>query len=639
MGARYQPLQSHLNPQRRQRKQPLMSASSRDSLHTGHTSTGALAIGFFDSGGFEGWGGGCPVMPPSILPSRDAMTHTPRRLVAALLLVFTFACAAAPARPGPPVSDSRALITPPAAQQARSGNGMVASATPWATEVGATVLAEGGNAVDAAVAAAFALAVTEPSMSGLGGRASLIVRTPDGALRGIDGLNQVPRAYKANSGLPPGYERAAIPGMPAALARALAEHGTWTLARVLAPAIRLAEEGVILREAEAGRWAAAAPELAKYPAARGTYLKTDGSRWRAGNRVTNALLARTMRTLAAEGIESFYRGSIAAAIDADMRRQGGFILREELAAYEALTAIPARGSYRGYQIASNFRPAAGHAVIQALQSMENLAVPGPHEPARWAAVVGQAMHYALVDRGLRTGTEEESAQRLTSEAHARDRAKNIVIPAAEQAPLIPWADTAIAPWTIPPGVLVTDATDREATTHLSTADREGRLVALTQSLGPAMGTGLVAADLGFIYATRLGTAPGSRPASTIAPTIVVPPNGGSAFAIGGAGDARIISAVIQVISRIVDHRLSLADAVAAPRVHPDEPRVLRIEEGPVATWTAADRTRLESWGFKLVSAPSGFFGRVHAVWLGAPTIGVAEPRWTGGAAGPARIER
>lgn len=564
------------------------------------------------------------------------MMTTPRRSLAALLLVFASACAAAPARPASPAPGSTALVTPPSAQQARSENGVVASATPWATDAGATVLAHGGNAVDAAVAIAFTLAVTEPSMSGLGGRASLIIRTPDGALHGIDGLNQVPRGYKANSGLPPGYERAAIPGMPAALARALSEHGTWTLARVLAPAIRLAEEGFILGGAEAGRWAAAAPELNKYPAARGTYLKPDGSVWRAGDLVTNPLLATTMRTLAAEGVESFYRGSIAAAIDADMRRQGGFILREDLAGYEALTAIPARGTYRGYQIASNFRPAAGHAVIQALQSMEGLAVPGPHDPARWAAVIGQAMHYALTDRGRRSGTEEESAALLTSIAHARDRAKNIVMPDADPRPLGRWTDTPIVPWTIPPGTLVSAASDREATTHLSTVDREGRLVAWTQSLGPAMGTGLVAPDLGFLYATRLGTAPGSRPASTIAPTIVSPPNGAPPFALGGAGDARIISAVTQVISRVVDHRMSLADAVAAPRVHPDEPKVLRIEEGPVARWSADDRARLERWGFTLVSAPSGFFGRVHAVWLGTPSLGVAEPRWTGGTAGPTR---
>jgi gamma-glutamyltranspeptidase/glutathione hydrolase len=613
-----------------------MSASSCDSLHTGHTSTGTLVAGFADAatGGASGDGGfGAPLMRPSILRGVKA---TFRRVVSLLLLAAASACAAATPRPDPVAPDTRSGITAPAAQEARSAHGVVASATVWATEVGATVLAEGGNAVDAAVATAFALAVTEPSMSGLGGRASLIIRTPDGELHGIDGLNQVPRAYKANSGLPPGYERAATPGMPAALARALADHGTWPLARVLAPAIRLAEDGVILSAAEAGRWAAAAPELEKYPASRGTYLQPDGSPWRAGTRVTHPLLARTLRTLATEGVESFYRGSIAAAIDADMRRQGGFILRDELSGYEALPAIPARGTYRGYQIASNFRPAAGHAVIQALQSMENLAVPGPHEPARWAAVIGQAMHYALADRGRRAGTEEDSAQLLTSLTHARDRAASIVIPTAGPAPATPQREVPLVPRSMPPGTLVTDASDREATTHLSVVDREGRLVALTQSLGPAMGTALVAPDLGFLYATRLGTAPGSRPASTVSPTIVMPPARAPAFALGGAGDARIISAVTQVISRIVDHRMSLAEAVAAPRVHPDEPRVLRVETGPTAAWTPADRARLEGWGFKLVDAPSGFFGRVHAVWMGTPSVGVAEPRWTGSTAGPIR---
>jgi gamma-glutamyltranspeptidase/glutathione hydrolase len=153
-----------------------------------------------------------------------------------------------------------------------------------------------------------------------------------------------------------------------------------------------------------------------------------------------------------------------------------------------------------------------------------------------------------------------------------------------------------------------------------------------------MGTRLVAPGLGFIFEKRLGETPGSLPASTISPTIVVPPDGRPVFALGGAGDSRIISAVIQVISRVVDQGLTLPEAVAAPRVHPDAERTLRIEEGPVASWTATDRERLAAWGYTLVPAPSGFFGRVHAVKLGTRTsdaLGVAEPRWTGAASGPA----
>ena len=564
-----------------------------------------------------------------------------------VLLVALSACAST--RPGPggaaapaALRTSVAAITNPAAQQAESAHGVVASATPEATAVGARVLAEGGNAVDAAVAIGFALAVTEPSMSGLGGRASVIVRAPDGAVHGIDGLNQVPPGYRANSGIPDVYERAAIPGVPAALASALAQYGTWPLARVIQPAIALAEDGFILGEAEADRWASAREELAKFGAGLGTYLKADGTLWRAGDRVTNLLLAQTMRRVAGEGVASFYRGAIAAEIDRDMAAHGGFLLRDDLAAYEAAPAILVTGTYRGHQLASNFRPAAGHAVIEALQIMENVEVPGADEPARWAAVVGQAMQLAIADRGVRRGSEAESAAWLTSREHAQERAKPIVVPERGADPLpaeiIPFQGAA---WWNPPGTLVTAPTDREATTHYAVADRNGRFVSLTQSLGPAMGTRLVAPGLGFIYATRLGTVPGSRPSSTIAPTIVVPPNGAPIVALGGAGDARIISAVIQVISRLVDHRMSLAEAVAAPRVHPDAAKTLRVEEGPVAAWSAADRARLEKWGFTLIGAPSGFFGRVHAVSRrpapGAPATGVAEPRWTGGSAGPLTV--
>lgn len=527
-------------------------------------------------------------------------------------------------------------ITNPAAQIAQSAGGVVASATMDATAVGARVLSDGGNAVDAAVATAFALAVTEPSMSGLGGRTSILLRHPDGTIVGIDGLNQVPSIYKEKSGLPLPYERAAIPGVPAALALALEAHGTWPLARVLQPAIDLATHGFVLGAAEAERWAAAREELATFGAGRGTYLKADGSLWRAGDRVANPLLAATLQRLATDGVDAFYRGPIADAIDADMRARGAFILRDELAAYRALPALVVRGTYRGHTLASNFRPAAGQAVIQALHTLEQLPVPARGDDARWAAVVGQAMHWALTDRATRRGTEAESAEFLTSIEHANARAGRVMIPVG-----VGGASTSPEPYQgagllDPPGTLITDPSDREATTHLSVADRDGRVVALTQSLGPAMGTRLVAPGLGFLFATRLGTVAGARPASTVAPTIVVSPDGTDVVALGGAGDARIISAVIQVISRLVDHTMTLPEAVLAPRVHPDAERTLRVEAGPVSGWSAADNERLATWGFKLVPSPSGYFGRVHAVRLRGPeglSQAVADPRWTGGAAG------
>jgi gamma-glutamyltranspeptidase/glutathione hydrolase len=558
-------------------------------------------------------------------------------LVAALALTIAAACATSPSRSADPVAVDT-TITSPAAQIAHSTRGVVASATVQATAVGAQVLAEGGNAVDAAVATAFALAVTEPSMSGLGGRAAMLVRQPDGTVIGIDGLNQVPSIYKEKSGIPEPYERAAIPGVPAALAQVLAAHGTWPLARVLQPAIDLATHGFELGAGEAGRWAAAREQLLQFGAGRGTYLRPDGSLWKAGERPTNPLLAATLQRLSTDGVDAFYRGPIAEAIDADMRARGGFVLREELAAYRALPALVVRGTYRGHEIVSNFRPAAGQAVVQALHTLELVAVPPHGDEARWAAVMGQAMHWALADRSMRRGTEPESAQFLTSQDHARERAGRVVVPAR-----LPASAHAVnaepfqgAGFLYPPGTLVTAPDDREATTHLSVADSSGRVVTLTQSLGPAMGTRLVAPGLGFLFATRLGTTPGSRPASTVAPTLVVSPGGTRVVALGGAGDSRIISAVIQVVSRLLDHGLTLPAAMLAPRVHPDAERTLRVEDGPLSAWTSVDRDRLSGWGFTLVPSPAGFFGRVHAVEVvfGQPMLAVAEPRWTGGAAGP-----
>ncbi len=527
----------------------------------------------------------------------------------------------------------------------RSANGVVVAATKDAAAAGALMLARGGNAVDAAVATGFALAVTEPSMSGLGGRASLILRQPDGGVVGVDGLNQVPAGYRQDSGVPPPYERAAVPGVPAALAHVLETHGTMSLAQVLQPAITLARNGFVLGEAEAGRWAAAQKELAAFGAGAGTYLRADGSAWAAGDRVTNPLLARTLEGLAAGGVEAFYRGAMAAAIDADMRAHGGFISRDDLAGYRALPALPVRGAYRDHQLAANFRPAAGHAVIQALHTLDLLDVPARGRggnDARWAAVVAQAMHWALTDRSMRRGTEAETAEWLTSRAHAEERAGRIAIPPrlddAAGASSEPWQPGGLLD---PPGTLITAETDREATSHFSVADRDGRVIAVTQSLGPSMGTRLVAPGLGFLYATRLGTTPGSRPMSTVAPTLVVRPDG-RVIALGAAGDSRIISAVIQVISRLVDHKMSMTDALRAPRVHPDAEKTLRIEDGPVGAWSPAARAQLTAWGFTLVPAASGFFGRVHAVETDGRqrrALGVPEPRWTGGAASPRTITR
>jgi gamma-glutamyltranspeptidase / glutathione hydrolase len=547
----------------------------------------------------------------------------PRAWLLATGLAWGTGCATAPvAAPGVVIDAASWGITDPAQQVVRSSNGAVASASPLATAVGAHILAQGGNAVDAAVATGFALAVVEPTMSGLGGRASMVLRLPGGEIVAIDGLNQVPTGYRAQAGSPDGYDRAAIPGLPAALLHALDRHGTMSARQVLAGAIQFAEEGFPLSRDQADFIADAAADLRLYPASARYFLKPDGSTYRAGERFVQRDLARTLRTVAEQGPAGFYGGWVADSIHADMARHGGFITRDELAAYQALPGIIVRGSYRGHDLVSVFRPSAGHSVIQALQMLELLDVPAV-QTAEWASTVAQAMYLAMQDRSRTFGDEAGSARMLISREHAAERASQVAVPGPAARP------TRFEDATGYPGP------DRENTTHLATADGAGGFVSLTQSLGPALGTRLAASGTGVLYATRLGAVPGSRPASTIAPTLVLR-NGEVRFALGGAGDNRIITAVIQTLSRALDHGMTLAEAMAAPRVHPVSVTELRLEEG---RWDDVTRRRLQSFGFQLTTGPATWFGRVHAIEVsadGREFLGVAEPRGFGGAAAPRR---
>jgi gamma-glutamyltranspeptidase / glutathione hydrolase len=563
-----------------------------------------------------------------------------RSAAAALLLI---ACAPQPGVQAP--SAGSAAITDPTKQLAESPRGMVASASRFATAVGAQVLAEGGNAVDAAAATAFTLAVTEPTMSGLGGRTSILIRTATGEYYGIDGLNQVPRSFR--DGAPPGYATAAIPGVPAALGHMVEKYGSWPLSRIMAPAIRLAEEGFPLTPLEASRFADAAEELRAINGRHAYFVKDDGSTYAAGERFIQKDLARTLRGIAEGGARAFYRGWIADSINAAMVSHGGFITRDELAGYDALPSIMVRGSYRGHSLVSNYDPAAGHTVIEALHIMERFDM-SSMRGAEYASIVGQAMQLALEDRSRSFGTREESARRLTSKEYAAERAAAVRVPGSGAEAEVREPAGVAASVGATPGVEAGDAPDvwwlrpdKDNTTHLSVIDANRMSVALTQSLGPVLGTRLVAPGLGFLYATRLGNTPGSRPGSTISPTIVTDPSGRLRYVLGGAGDSRIISAVIQTLSRAIDQGLPLERAVAAPRLHPMGGTTLRMERDTAThiAWTDAQLERLKALGFTIEYSPSTYYGRVHAVTIDEETrrfIGVAEPRGFGAAAGPIR---
>jgi gamma-glutamyltranspeptidase / glutathione hydrolase len=593
-------------------------------------------------------------MAPSLrLPSSEA----------ALLVLLSLAVVAGGCRVGgeaaergpAQLSAASVSLTDPASKVVRSPAGVVSSGSVLASQVGASVLAEGGGAVDAAIATSFALLVAEPTMSGLGGRVSILVRTSDGRVFGIDGLNQVPSTFREGGG--EGYERAAIPGHPAAMGLLHDELGSWGLRELLAPAVALAEGGVPLTAGEARRLNDAAEDLRRYPGA-ADFLAPGDAGWRVGDRFRQPTAARTLRAIAEEGVRVVYEGWVADSIAVDMERNGGFITRDELRRYRALEALPVGGRYRNHVVLSNFRPSSGHTVIQALQTMELLEAEGDGE-LRGSALLAEALRHALDDRHLELGSEEESAVTLTSPDHARERAASIELALDRSAsvrsvpsdggdgsplataeggvPPSAWAAGAGPQIAAPQGVVFESPGDRESTSHFSVVDGEGTVVLVTQSLGPSMGTRVISPGVGFPYATRLGDEPGSRPTSAIAPTLVLDPEGEFLLALGGAGDDRIISAVTQVIHRVVGQGMELPDAVGARRVHPVGDRELRVEAGPVGFWTPDEVEVFSSTGRDVVPTPSSYFGRIHGVGGdGTAFVGVAEARWDGSAVAPLR---
>ncbi|HLB35242.1 MAG TPA: gamma-glutamyltransferase [Gemmatimonadales bacterium] len=507
---------------------------------------------------------------------------------------------------------------------ARSAAGVVVSGSPLATAAGLRMLEGGGNAMDAAVATAFALAVVEPSQSGLGGRTHMLIRTADGQFAALDGWTEVPAGATSplagESDTVFGYATIAVPGTVAALTRALAQHGSLPLTTVMAPAIELAERGFPLHESEARRLTAARNRLQQFPGSRAVFLSRAGAPPEAGTRFVQPALARVLRAVADGGAAGFYQGWVADSVDADMRRHGGLVRRADLERYQPDVARVVRGSYRGYELVGTYLPASGVSLIEALQILETFDLRGRVGSAEWVSLVAQALEASFEDRrASQYLPAEQEAAKLTSKAWARSRAGGI-----RPDGRLPAGDSAFDP---------------SHTTHLSVIDRHGMVVALTQSLGPNFGSKVATPGLGFLYAATMGylaaRAPGDRPFSSQAPMIVLR-DGRPVYVTGGGGGRRILSASVAVLSRLIDQRLSLADALAAPRFHPAGGRVI-LEDRAGAAWPAALQDRLAVLGLRLGSnRDGGYFARLHAIEWDAATneyVGAADGRWTGAAAG------
>ncbi len=533
---------------------------------------------------------------------------------------------------------------------------MVVTVDETATRAAVEVLRQGGNAVDAAVAAALMLAVTFPEAGNLGGGGFLLLRTSDGTYAALDFRETAPRDITPEHFLGPdgrpdpqrirsGGLAVAVPGTPAGLAEAHARWGRLAWSALVEPAIVAAREGVPVTARTAHALAAHAARLERDPEARALFFR-DGRVLREGERMRCPALATTLEWLAREGPRAFYEGPVAEAIVRTVRGAGGVLALEDLAAYRPVWRRPVEGRYRGYRVVSFPPPSSGGVVLLEILGMLepfDLGATGFGSSLTVHRMV-EAEKRAYADRARWLGDPDRVAvpvERLLDPDYLAARARTIRDRRATPARRIHAGKF--------------PETESSDTTHLSIADAEGNVVALTTTLNSAFGAALFAEGTGILlnnemddFALAPGVANlyglvggaanavtgGARPLSSMAPTIVEAPEGARYqpfLVLGSPGGATIITSVLQVIVNVVDHGMELQEAVDAPRFHhqwlPD-----RLDHEPRAF--PADVARaLVRRGHRLHERE--WMGNVSAIaraadgtWLGA-----ADPRRAGCAQG------
>jgi gamma-glutamyltranspeptidase / glutathione hydrolase len=528
-------------------------------------------------------------------------------------------------------------------------HGMVVAQEKRAAKIGVEILRQGGNAVDAAVAIGFALAVTYPRAGNLGGGGFMVIHLANGKNVTIDYRETAPAAatpdmfLDANGAADPHKSRDSalaigVPGTVAGLALAHARYGSgkFTLAQLIAPAIALARDGFRIEDDTADSLPRARERLARWPASAKIFRKSDGTPLGPGDTLTQSDLAVSLQAIARRGPRAFYRGTIARKIAAAVQAAGGIMTDDDLKNYRAIARTPVRGRYRGYTIVSMPPSSSGGVLlIEMLNMLEgyDLRALGPGSPATLHLMI-EAMKRAYADRATTMGDPDRVSmplKRLMSKGYAARLRKSID------------PDRATPSKDIRPAKIV----PREGgnTTHFSVVDRFGNAVANTYTLNFGYGLGLVAEGTGILlnnelddFAAKPGVpnafgliggaanapGPGKRPLSSMTPTIVLK-NGRPFLVLGSPGGSRIITAVLQVISNVIDFRMSLADAVTAPRIHHQWlPEEVFVEHGVSSETIHA----LQARGHKVVVRRPGT--AVEAIML-TPRglIGAADTRTRG----------
>ncbi len=527
-----------------------------------------------------------------------------------------------------------ASVAPVAAE-----HGMVVSAQHLATRVGVATLRRGGNAVDAAIAVAYALAVVYPAAGNLGGGGFMTLHLADGRQTFIDFRERAPLAATADMFLDEAgnvipdlstrsHKAVAVPGTVAGLELARKRYGSMRRALLIAPAIKLAQDGFVLDEGDVLTLQEASADLARDPASAAIFL-AHGKPLQVGQRLIQKDLAKTLRAISRRGASGFYQGPVAAALLAASQAGGGILSQADLRAYTALEREPVRCMYRGYQIVAAPPPSSGGVTVcQILRILEGypLAELGYHS-AQAVHYQIEAMRYAYADRNHHLGDPQfvkNPVAELLDPAYA-----------AHLRSLIK-AQRAGVSATIKPGVILREGSN---TTHFSIADQAGNAVSLTYTLNDwfgarltADGTGVllnnemddftakpgVANLYGLVQGSANAIAPGKRPLSSMSPTIVTK-DGAPVMVLGTPGGSRIISAVLLTLLNVIDYGMNIQEAVDAPRFHHQWlPDLTNVETHALSPDT---RALLEAWGHTL--APPQPANHLAAILIGAPTLGGA----------------
>jgi gamma-glutamyltranspeptidase/glutathione hydrolase len=539
------------------------------------------------------------------------------------------------------------------AQAVVAQNGMVVTQEAIATRVGVDILQKGGNAVDAAVAVGFALAVSYPRAGNIGGGGFMLIHCSGGDDIAIDYRETAPAAITATSFLDaqgnadPQKSRFSalaigVPGTVAGLALAEAKYGSgrFTLADLIAPAIALARDGIMVTGDTADSLPNDHSRLARWPASAKIFLKADGGALAPGDRLVQSDLAGTLEAIAQSGPRAFYEGPIAQKLAAAVQAEGGVMTVGDLKDYRAAERTPVRGTYRGYDIVSMPPPSSGGIeLIEMLNILEGYDIAHADETQALFLLV-EAMKRAYADRTLFLG-DPDSVTVPVGRLIAKDYA------ATWRATINPRRATPADE--IRAGGSVTP--EGRNTTHFSVADRFGNVVSNTYTLNFSYGLGLVASGTGILLNNELddfaakpnapnaygllgfaanAPGPGKRPVSSMTPTIVL--KDGKPFLITGSpGGSRITTAVLQIVVDVIDRDMDIASAVSAPRIHnqwmPDQ---VFAEPGLSSDLIAA----LEARGDKVVVQRP--FTSANSIMITPEGfVGAADPRTRGAlAAGP-----